>query len=592
MATGTMHSEFQPPIDYNTNKTGPKRWILSHATRNWFFLLLVVLFQLTSSYMSNVIPLIIGDIFGLFVDNDLTYDLLAEKSTLILIYGVLIGVLVFMRNLATETVGQRLERDSRDELYSSLLGKSLTFHDGQQVGDIMSRVATDVRQLNFMINPGFNLVFASIASVIMTLFFISQISYKLLIVPVIFLVVFLIVLRRYNDNLSPVAMDSRRSVSMINSRLNESLTGMHVVRGSAREAKEMNIFKANIEAFRKAQTRLGSLQARYYPVLLLGIATAIGILHGISLYNDSEIGLNDLVAFILLFFLLRFPIFINIFAITVMTMGVAAAKRVLELLTGESLIDENLDGKQDVIRGEIKFDDVSFSYNGETKILQNISFSVKEGSVIALIGMTGSGKTSITKLLSRLYDVDDGVIYVDGVDIKDWSINALRSQFSVVEQDIFLFSKTIFENITLGKDFSMEKVIEASKLAHAHEFIENLPDGYDTEIGERGVTLSGGQRQRIAIARAIIREPRILILDDASSAIDSQTEDEINRAIRNVLKGRTSFIITHRIAQIRKADWIILLDEGKIIDQGTHDDLMEISVKYKEIFSIFDEEEI
>jgi ATP-binding cassette subfamily B protein len=592
MATGTIHSEFQPPIDYNTKKSGPKRWILSHATRNWFFLVLVVLFQLISSYMSNVIPLIIGDIFGLFVDNSLTFELLTEKSTMILIYGVLIGVLVFLRNLATETVGQRLERDSRDELYSSLLGKSLTFHDGQQVGDIMSRVATDVRQLNFMINPGFNLVFASVASVIMTLFFISQISYKLLIVPFIFLIVFLVVLRRYNDNLSPVAMDSRRSVSMINSRLNESLTGMHVVRGSARETKEMNIFKTNIEAYRKAQTRLGSLQARYYPVLLLGIATAIGILHGISLYNIGEIGINDLVAFILLFFLLRFPIFINIFAITVMTMGVAAAKRILELLTGESLIDENLEGKQDIIRGEIKFDNVSFSYNGETKILQDISFSVKEGSVIAMIGMTGSGKTSITKLLSRLYDVDEGAIYVDGVNIKDWSINALRSQFSVVEQDIFLFSKTIFENITLGKDLSRDQVIEAAKLAHAHEFIENLPDGYDTEIGERGVTLSGGQRQRIAIARAIIREPRILILDDASSAIDSQTEDEINRAIRNVLKGRTSFIITHRVAQIRKANWIILLDEGKIIDQGTHDDLMNISVKYKEIFSIFDEEEI
>ena len=181
---------------------------------------------------------------------------------------------------------------------------------------------------------------------------------------------------------------------------------------------------------------------------------------------------------------------------------------------------------------------------------------------------------------------------MDGVDIKDWSINALRSQFSVVEQDIFLFSKTILENITLGKNISKDQVIEAAKLAHAHEFIENLPDGYDTEIGERGVTLSGGQRQRIAIARAIIREPRILILDDASSAIDSQTEDEINRAIRNVLRGRTSFIITHRVAQIRKANWIILLDEGKIIDQGTHDELMSISVKYKEIFSIFDEEEI
>lgn len=270
-------------------------------------------------------------------------------------------------------------------------------------------------------------------------------------------------------------------------------------------------------------------------------------------------------------------------------MGVTGARRILQLINWESKIDLNPSGYSQPIKGVIKFENVSFGYTEHRLNVKNISFSVEPGQTVALVGMTGSGKTTITKLLARLYDPQSGVISIDGVPLTEWSIQSLRSQMAVVEQDIFLFSKTIRENIAFGLDVSFDQIKESAKIAQAHNFISKLPKGYETNIGERGVTLSGGQRQRIAIARAILRNPRILILDDASSAIDSRTEDEIQQAIKSVLKGRVSFLITHRLAQIRRADQIILLDQGEIIGRGNHLELLKTNEKYRAIFSSFDE---
>lgn len=587
----TQLSEFTIANQFKTNRENHVKWIISHAMRHKLFIILVIVFQLVQSYSASIIPSIIGYLFGLLNDNELTVDILTKKSIQILIYGLLIGTMLLLRNFSIEFVGQRIERDTRDELYASLMGKSLTFHDGQKIGDLMARAATDVRQLNFMMNPGVNLVFASIVSAIFPLIFIGLINYKLLLVPIIFLLSFLVVLRWYNNQLAPPSMSSRMAVSKINSRLNEVITGIHVVRGTSQEDKERAIFNKNINEFKTAQVKLGETQAKYYPLLMLGIANALGIYHGIYLINQGELLFNELVTFILLLNLLRFPTFINIFAITMITLGIAAGKRVLELINGESLLSGNQEGYNEEISGEIEFDNVTFGYTPDVPVLRDISFSVKPGETVALVGVTGSGKTTVTKLLSRLYDPQQGKITIDGVDLNDWSIQSLRSQMALVEQDIFLFSKSVYDNITLGiKRISKDRVIEAAKMAFAHDFIENLDNGYDTIIGERGSTLSGGQKQRIAIARALIRNPSILILDDASSSIDSKTEDEINNAIRNVLQNRVSFIITHRIAQIRKADHIILFEQGRIIGKGNHETLLRDSEEYKTIFSVFDQE--
>lgn len=586
---GSPSSEFQSGKNFKTNKSSHKRWIMSHLFRHKLMMFLFVAFQIVLSLTQAAVPIIISQLFGDFKNQVLTRDKLTDQSLLILGIGFVSALLVFLRNTVVEITGQKMERDSRDELYSSLLGKSLTFHDKQKIGDIMSRVSTDVRQINLMMNPGFNLVFASIIGIIMPTIFIALINPQLLLVPLIFIIAYYFSIRRYNDALSPWSFKSRISNAKINSRLNETLSGMAVVRGSSNENKEKRIFDENIAEYREAHVKLGSIQARYYPWLLLGIATAFAILHASILYQDDVINLEQFVQFVLLFQLYRFPTFINIFAITAVTLGVAAGQRILEIINGESLIDENMKGHDSKIAGNIEFDNVTFGYTPGLPVLKDISFKVKPGQTVALVGMTGSGKTTITKLIGRLYDPQQGRISIDGIDVQEWSIANLRNQMALVEQDIFLFSRSIRDNIALGhKEIEMNDVVEAAKLARAHDFISELPEGYDTIIGERGVTLSGGQRQRLAIARAIIKDPGLIILDDASSAIDSKTEDEINQAIREVLKNRVSFLITHRIAQIRKADLIILMDQGSILDIGDHNHLLANSEKYKEIFSIFD----
>ena len=585
----TQKSEFISKKNYQTNKSTSIKWIFSHIKRNWYLFILTITLTIVNSIFSSSIPNLIGEAFLYFNQGILTISKLSSLSIQVLLFGIGAGLIQLIQSWSNEFISQRLERDSRDELLSSLLGKSLTFHDKQRIGDLMTRATGDVRQLNFMLSPGFNLVFRSIVGIIVPVTFMYLINPQLIIIPIIYVIVFITVLKKYRDKQAPVTMKTRIAASKTQSRLNETISGMYVVRAASEEEEERKIFQKNINEFKDAQVNLGEIQAKYWPTLILGIFTIAGILHSIILLDLLIINIGELISFILLFQLLRFPTFINIFAITVLTLGITAAGRILELLKGESNIDLNPDGYKETIKGDIEFKNISFGYGSSSLILKNINFKVSPGETIALVGITGSGKSTITKLLSRLYDPIDGKISIDGIDLKNWSIEALRSQMAIVEQDIFLFSKTIKENILLGNpDATISDIENAAKLANAHDFIMNTTDGYDSKIGERGTKLSGGQKQRIAIARAMIKKPKILILDDASSAIDSKTEDEINKAIKDVLKHQVSFLITHRIAQIRHADKIILLDDGEILDIGDHNYLIKNSTRYREIFSAYD----
>jgi ATP-binding cassette subfamily B protein len=409
-----------------------------------------------------------------------------------------------------------------------------------------------------------------------------------LLVPAIFVVLLAITVADYNRRLKPVSTARREQFGVMNAGLAEAIAGIEVVKANVQERYEWDKFTHNARQFRDYFVKQGEIQARYWPMLMFSLARAGGFLHALLLWRGGTISLGQVVTFMGLLGTLRFPTFISIFSFDLVQLGIASARRILELINTETELDENPAGVAQPIRGEVVFENVSFSYNGNP-MLKNISFAARPGETIAIVGQTGSGKTTLTWLINRIFDANSGRVLVDGVDVRDWSLESLRSQISTIEQDVFLCSCTLAENIAFGcADASDEAVEQAAREAQAHEFITSFGDGYDTEIGERGVTLSGGERQRVAIARAFLTNPRILVLDDSTSAIDSATEDQIQRAMRRISRQRTTFLITHRLSQIRWADRILVLRRGELVDQGTHEELMGRCEAYRRIFARYD----
>jgi len=375
---------------------------------------------------------------------------------------------------------------------------------------------------------------------------------------------------------------------MMNAGLAEAIAGIEVVKANVRERYEWDKFTHSARLYRNLFVRQGKIQAMYLPMLGFSIAWAAGFFHALTIWREGAITLGQVVAFIGLMGGLRFPTFISLFSFDLVQLGVASARRILALINAQTDLDENPQGVARRIRGEVVFDQVGFHHEGK-QVLRGVSFVARPGETIAIVGQTGSGKTTLTRLINRIYDVDAGHVRVDGVDVRDWSIDSLRSQISTIEQDVFLFSRTIGENIAFGlADATPEAIERAAREAQAHDFILSFAEGYHTMVGERGVTLSGGQRQRIAIARAFLTDPRILVLDDSTSAIDSATEDEIQRAMHRISRERTTFLITHRLSQIRWADRILVLQRGELADQGTHEELFARSADYRRIFARYE----
>jgi ATP-binding cassette subfamily B protein len=444
-----------------------------------------------------------------------------------------------------------------------------------------------------MMNPGVSLIVESIIGILAPLTFIAFLRPELLLSPVLFVIAYIFALRGYVNRLNPVAGEQRWRFGELNAGLNETITGIEVVKSAAQEAQERRKFVENARRVRDLFVKQGEIEARYLPLLLLGFALTGAFAHGAWLVSRGGLTIGELVAYMGLMGVLRFPAFISIFTFSLVQMGIAGARRILELMKEETELDENKAGYAAPMRGEIVFDHVTFRLDNNPDglpVLQDVSFRAAPGETIAIVGQTGTGKTTLTKLVNRTYDVDEGRILIDGVDVRDWNLDSLRSQISTIEQDVFLFSRPIAENIAfgLGQQADLAAIQAAARAAQAHEFIESFADGYQTLVGERGVTLSGGQRQRVAIARALLTDPRILILDDSTSAVDSATEDQIQRAIRRVLEGRTTLLITHRLAQIRRADRILLLHRSQIVDQGTHEELLERCDLYRRIFARYE----
>ncbi|MFH2104361.1 MAG: ABC transporter ATP-binding protein [Chloroflexota bacterium] len=582
-------AEFTLSRKHKADRRGPVRWIISHALQQWWLVIIMVIGAIGNAALAAYVPVYTGQAFNDVLANPPVTTNLLWIAMMIGITQLIRGVLQLGRNFGAELIAQKVERDIRDELYISLLGKSMTFHNLQPVGDTMARATNDVREVNYLFSPGVNLVIGSLVFIIMPFIFAPRYHPSLVLAPAIFTVIYFIVLVWYLGALAPITEQVRKTFGKMNTHLAEALDGVEVMKGAAQEASEVQRFNYNASQVRNAMVMQGDLEARLIPLLLLVLTTAGGLLHAMLLYSQGLLRTGDVVAYFGLLTMLEFPTWASVFAYSQISLGVASARRILDLINRETHLDQNQAGITGDIQGRVEFRGVSFGYDGTgdgEQVLNDISFTVQPGQTVAIVGQTGSGKTTLVKLINRTYDITSGQVLVDGVEVKDWNLAALRQQISIIEQDIFLFSRSIGENIAFGKPAVGQEGIEAAaRAAQADEFITSFEDGLGTVIGERGVTLSGGQRQRLALARAFLTDPRILVLDDSTSAIDSATEDKIQRAIAAAAKGRTTFIITHRLSQIRWADLIIVLRQGRIAAIGSHDELMTSSEAYRRIFS-------
>jgi len=580
--------EFTVPNEYLYHRATPLRWIMSHVWRYPFLPLGMLMLAIANNLFWGYIQVYVGRALDLITTPgwDSTVLLWIALGAVSMAFGQ--GLTGLARNYSGEFLAQRIERDTRDELYVSLLGKSQTFHGRQRIGDIMARATNDVRSLNVMFSPGLTLIIDSLMAAVAPLILISLLNVKLLLVPLIFLVLFAVTVADYNRQLKPVSIAMREQFGAINAGLAEAIAGIETVKANVQEHYEWDKFTHNARRYRDYFVQQGEIEARYLPMLVFSFAWAVAFLHALIMWRNGSLTLGQTVTFMGFMSVFRFVTFISIFSFNLVQLGMASAERILTVINTETELDQNEGGVAQPLQGAIEFKDVSFSYNG-VPVLKNINFKVKSGQTVAIVGQTGSGKTALTRLINRIFDADSGQVLLDGVDVRDWNMESLRSQISTIEQDVFLFSRSLADNIAFGLTNATPEAIEqAAQQAQAHEFITSFNDGYRTEIGERGVTLSGGQRQRIAIARAFLTNPRVFILDDSTSAIDSATEDQIQRAMRQISRQRTTFLITHRLSQIRWADQILVLRRGELVDQGSHADLLARSADYQKIFARYE----
>ncbi|RLI69613.1 MAG: ABC transporter ATP-binding protein [Candidatus Gerdarchaeota archaeon] len=528
------------------------------------------------------------------------YEILKYVEAILLLGTInfLISIIVGILN---EYLAQNAERQIREDFYASVQNKSMAFSDTAKVGELMSQATYDVRIINATISPGFRMITQAAISALVTFGLIFWLEPYVMIIVIFFFPFYIITLRSYAKKLSPLTQKVQQQFGICNAHLQENVSGVRVIRAFTGEAFEIKKFGKEVDILRDDIIKRGVQQARYFPPLLLSFTITLAL--GLSIYFIIIGRMDGGEAITILGVLIQLynPTYQISWVLYLTHMGLAGARRILRTMKEEDIIIEKPDAIElPEINGKIEYRNVSFSYqrqhqqdleenNSEDEYrptLRDISFVAEPGEIVAILGPTGCGKSTLTKLLARMYDVDKGAILIDGYDIRNVTLESLRKNIGVIEQDIFLFSTTIKENIAYGaeREISDEEIIEYAKAAQAHEFIMSFKDGYDTLVGERGVTLSGGQKQRIAIARAFLANPKILILDDSASAIDAKTEEQIQKAMNNLLKNRTVFIITHRLATIKRANKIIVMRKGRIVAKGVHDELLRTSEDYRRIF--------
>ena len=577
-----------------TSSSGPKRARFADLGRALLFLrpyspqaagALVSLLAVTGATLAS--PLLLRLLIDRGIEGrELRWIVIASAS--LVGVALLRGLFNFLQGYLAEKASQGVAFDLRNSLFTKLQNLSFSYHDGAQTGQIMTRITSDVENVRQFSGQGLlNLLSASL-TLLGTLIVLVILDARLAgvafaMVPIIFGIFGVLVVRVF-----PLFRRIQQKLGGLNTVLQENLAGVAVVKAFAREPYERDRYEsANADLLGESMRVIAALSALFPVIFLVANLGSLAVVwYGGDQVIANRLSLGTLVAFTTYLSFLLMPVFQVGFITAMMSRAGASAVRVFEILDAESEVADR-PGASDLgpIQGRITFDHVSFRYAGQEKsILDDISFDIEPGQTVALVGTTGSGKSSLINLIPRFYDVLGGTIRIDGVDIREVTLSSLRSRIGIALQESTLFGGTIRDNIAFGRpEATMEEIVSAAKVAQAHDFVMGFSDGYETEVGERGVTLSGGQRQRVSIARTLLVDPRILLLDDATSSVDAETEYRLQRALEGLMEGRTSLVIAHRVSTVRRADRILVIDQGRLVGDGTHEDLLCSSSVYGEI---------
>ena len=515
---------------------------------------------------------------------------LITAAVLIVLFAIMRGLFSFVQSYMAEKLSQGLAFDFRNEIFAKIQRLSFSYHDQNQTGQLMIRATDDVEKLRLFIAQGLVLTAQAFLLLVATLIILLLTNWRLTLVILPILPLALVIFAIFGRVAQPLFIEIQMRLSALNTILQENMAGIKVVKAFTRERYEQKRFDNATERLLEQQLKVARTFSFLFPLIFLisQVGQAAILYFGGQQILNNTLTLGDYQSFNLYLIYVFFPLGQLGFIISLLAQASASADRIFEILDAKSDVTDAPNAQTlPPIQGHVEFKNVTFRYFGSgDPVLQHISFEATPGQTVALLGGTGSGKTTIINLLPRFYDVSEGEVLIDGHNVKDVTLDSLRSQIGIVLQETNLFGGTIRDNIAFGRpDATLEQVIEAAQAAAAHDFIMSFPQGYDTPVGERGTTLSGGQKQRIAIARALLLDPRLLILDDSTSSVDLLTESLIQKALDRLMKGRTSFVIAQRISTVLNADQILVLDKGQVVASGTHHELMENSPIYAEIYN-------
>ena len=564
--------------------------ILSYLKPYWRRLTIAYIALFSALGLQLYIPAILARVIDTgLVANNLRY--LINAALVIVGLSVLQGVFTFMRAYLFQYLAEQVGYDLRNELYAKLQHLSFAYYDKAQTGQLMSRVTDDVNNIRGMLMMSLRALVLAIGMLVVVSVILISLNWQLALVSLASMPILVWWSLKFGVTVRPMFAAVQQQFGVMTSVLQENVAGARVVRAFAQEARENERFETELQELFARNLRATKLWSFFFPSILLLSGFSLGAILWLGGYQviTGAITVGTLVAFNRYIVLLSEPLRWIGFIVNRIARAIASGGRIFEILDTKPTIQEPTNAiTLNPMRGEVTFEDVSFRYAGAKRdALVDLSFTARPGETIALLGPTGAGKSTIINLLPRFYDVTAGRILIDGHDVRQLSLAPLRSQIGTVLQETFLFSVSVAENIAYGrKGATREEVEAAARAARAHDFITNLPDGYDTVLGERGVNLSGGQKQRLAIARALLLNPRILILDDATSSVDSETEYQIQQALHTLMEGRTSFVIAQRLTTVKEADQILVLQDGRIVERGTHIQLLQNGGYYAEIYDL------